>query len=191
MENRKQTFSRAWKLKKRPIVIIMSPSSECRVCLSSEGELISPCACIGSVQYIHISCLEQWQSKRVNSDRCELCKAVLSYKIRHWQTTVNLAELLWFIVIDVVLWSLVCASVHIPATVILQIFYSANSAYLFLVRKDIDSVSVITLISVLLYANTSLPEHLGIFGSVLIVSLILRTRTYKEPLIACQYVNKN
>merc|ERR1719428_1138870 len=35
----------------------------CRYCFCGEedGELISPCACIGSQRYAHLSCLRQWQ----------------------------------------------------------------------------------------------------------------------------------
>ncbi|CAD7975021.1 unnamed protein product [Amoebophrya sp. A25] len=33
----------------------------CRYCLDSEGELVSPCACRGSSQWVHLACLRQWQ----------------------------------------------------------------------------------------------------------------------------------
>ena len=35
--------------------------SVCRFCFSSEGELISPCMCRGSNEWVHLECLRQWQ----------------------------------------------------------------------------------------------------------------------------------
>ena len=35
--------------------------SVCRYCLSSDGELISPCMCRGSNEWVHLKCLQQWQ----------------------------------------------------------------------------------------------------------------------------------
>lgn len=53
----------------------------CRICLSSKqnnrlGQLIRPCKCIGSMKYIHYSCIQQWRrlSKNVCSYiQCESC----------------------------------------------------------------------------------------------------------------------
>jgi hypothetical protein len=63
----------------------------CKICLSEdepENPLICPCACIGSVRYIHVKCIQEWlESKKhkkmtqfVNSYiwrglECEICKA--------------------------------------------------------------------------------------------------------------------
>ena len=68
--------------------------STCRICLSNENtspedpnnSLVSPCACSGSVKYVHIDCLKQWiKSKGVSKIypncityiwkilECELC----------------------------------------------------------------------------------------------------------------------
>jgi len=33
----------------------------CRFCLVDSGELISPCSCKGSSQWVHLACLRQWQ----------------------------------------------------------------------------------------------------------------------------------
>lgn len=35
--------------------------SVCRICFSSDGELISPCSCTGSNQFVHLECLREWQ----------------------------------------------------------------------------------------------------------------------------------
>jgi hypothetical protein len=42
-----------------------------------KGKLISPCKCKGSLQYVHIGCLEQWRHSDVRAEasyRCEVCK---------------------------------------------------------------------------------------------------------------------
>lgn len=64
----------------------------CRICLCEDEEdnpLISPCKCSGSMQYIHIECLQKWLANRLNAKttnysvsfslknfECELCKAI-------------------------------------------------------------------------------------------------------------------
>jgi putative AlgH/UPF0301 family transcriptional regulator len=37
--------------------------SVCRFCFSSEGELISPCLCRGSNEWVHLKCLQAWQKQ--------------------------------------------------------------------------------------------------------------------------------
>ncbi|KAF0341599.1 E3 ubiquitin-protein ligase SSM4 [Gigaspora margarita] len=60
----------------------------CKICQESEfvedeegpfmkGKLISPCKCKGSIQYVHIGCLNQWRTSSVRKDssfQCEVCK---------------------------------------------------------------------------------------------------------------------
>ena len=49
----------------------------CRIChcneTESQSELMSPCACAGSLKYVHQTCLQQWV-KSANTKSCELCK---------------------------------------------------------------------------------------------------------------------
>jgi len=47
----------------------------CRFCFD-EGEepLISPCACKGSQQWIHESCLSKWYNMKVENRACSVCK---------------------------------------------------------------------------------------------------------------------
>lgn len=33
----------------------------CRYCLVDSGDLVAPCECKGSGQWVHLSCLRQWQ----------------------------------------------------------------------------------------------------------------------------------
>jgi len=47
-----------------------SPGSrECRICLQAEkGDvLLAPCACKGSLQFVHASCLQQWATQKVGT----------------------------------------------------------------------------------------------------------------------------
>lgn len=47
----------------------------CRICLdvSEEDELMSPCDCRGSLQYVHFQCLKQ-SVMHLKSHRCGICK---------------------------------------------------------------------------------------------------------------------
>ncbi|XP_029174735.1 E3 ubiquitin-protein ligase MARCH1-like [Nylanderia fulva] len=47
----------------------------CRVCYEgeNEGRLISPCQCAGSIQFIHIHCLE-YSANITNNLYCDICK---------------------------------------------------------------------------------------------------------------------
>lgn len=58
-----------------------SMSATCRICFDgkSRGPLYSPCACTGSVKYIHSHCLLRWVDTMPESDThptCELCMSV-------------------------------------------------------------------------------------------------------------------
>ncbi len=45
---------------------------KCRICLE-DGNLITACACKGTVEFIHLTCLEKW--KRISQNtHCELCQ---------------------------------------------------------------------------------------------------------------------
>lgn len=57
----------------------------CRICFGEEEResLIAPCACRGSMQYVHADCLREWIAKTQNLENrrtCGQCKA--SYKVR-------------------------------------------------------------------------------------------------------------
>jgi len=48
----------------------------CRICISNEdkNDLIQPCECIGSVQFVHRSCLDKWRTMSHHAYiRCEIC----------------------------------------------------------------------------------------------------------------------
>lgn len=45
----------------------------CRICLDSEGELASPCACRGSTAWVHVECLIEWCRRTKDYSKCSLC----------------------------------------------------------------------------------------------------------------------
>lgn len=52
--------------------------NECRICLESGdvNDLISPCNCNGSSQWVHSKCLQEWRNQNVNPNsrnQCEIC----------------------------------------------------------------------------------------------------------------------
>ena len=52
-------------------------SDSCRVCMESSEEtsqLIKPCNCKGSVEFIHFHCLKEWMDYSHDDDVCEICK---------------------------------------------------------------------------------------------------------------------
>jgi len=55
---------------------------QCRICYDYENEsennedLVSPCSCIGSLRYVHASCLNRWRALNIenkNRNMCQLC----------------------------------------------------------------------------------------------------------------------
>ena len=62
----------------------------CRFCLSEDhplsSALISPCACSGSIQYLHVECLREWRRVSPNDEyknRCMICHQVYNLP-RRW-----------------------------------------------------------------------------------------------------------
>ena len=58
-----------------------SMTPRCKICFESsneeQGELVSPCACDGSIKYVHKSCLNNWRFNGINDEsklKCEICK---------------------------------------------------------------------------------------------------------------------
>ena len=76
-------------------------SSICRICLSGnsdeEDPLISPCACSGSMQFVHLKCLQYWIKSKLNilenknlitvywkNLNCELCKSPFPFEVQQY-----------------------------------------------------------------------------------------------------------
>jgi RING-variant domain len=58
---------------------------ECRICFEgeSEGELISPCRCSGSSQYIHSHCLTLCRYSPGHWSKCSVCQYEYKYVVTH------------------------------------------------------------------------------------------------------------
>ncbi|GLC46002.1 hypothetical protein PLESTB_001029000 [Pleodorina starrii] len=63
----------------------VADSPQCRICWGEEGEepglrLVSPCKCSGSLNYMHVKCLQDWQQvlraqgQFRKARHCEICK---------------------------------------------------------------------------------------------------------------------
>jgi hypothetical protein len=46
--------------------------SECRICMESEGVLVVPCKCKGTMAFIHRECLARLGNKK----KCTICKCI-------------------------------------------------------------------------------------------------------------------
>ena len=61
-------------------------AKQCRFCLESEttptNEMIEPCACRGSVQYVHQVCLRTWAQMDPDNNgiKCSICKTPFTIK---------------------------------------------------------------------------------------------------------------
>ena len=63
---------------------------QCRFCYESynapDNFLISPCKCIGSIQYVHQQCIKRWRYTTDNPDamlKCQLCLTYLIIPMRY------------------------------------------------------------------------------------------------------------
>ncbi|XP_004287372.1 PREDICTED: uncharacterized protein LOC101311791 [Fragaria vesca subsp. vesca] len=63
----------------------------CRICLESDSdagdELISPCLCKGTQQFVHISCLDHWRSVKEGFafSHCTTCKAQFHLRVESYE----------------------------------------------------------------------------------------------------------
>ena len=60
-------------------IVPIDKIEKCRICLEDEskGELIAPCACDGTIKYVHSECLNRWRFNDINifsRTNCEICK---------------------------------------------------------------------------------------------------------------------
>ncbi|KAG2564325.1 E3 ubiquitin-protein ligase MARCHF1-like [Panicum virgatum] len=68
-----------------------SSAACCRICLEAESEigdeLISPCMCKGTQQFVHRSCLDHWHSVKEGFafSHCTTCKAQFHLRVETWE----------------------------------------------------------------------------------------------------------
>ncbi|CAH1102836.1 unnamed protein product [Psylliodes chrysocephalus] len=76
---------------KSPVKVHSTTSVVCRICHTNTISecLISPCNCRGTMEYVHLSCLERWLNQSSRS-HCELCmfkyKAIQTKRYKLWQS---------------------------------------------------------------------------------------------------------
>ena len=59
-----------------PLLYERSATPLCRICLESDGKLLTACDCSGTQGLVHRKCVREWATKYANDpERCELCKA--------------------------------------------------------------------------------------------------------------------
>ncbi|KAI5069940.1 hypothetical protein GOP47_0014283 [Adiantum capillus-veneris] len=58
----------------------------CRICRESNEELFYPCACSGSIKFVHQDCLLQWLS-HTHAQQCEVCKHPFTFSPVYAQNT--------------------------------------------------------------------------------------------------------
>jgi len=52
-----------------------SSAAMCRICHSAHGEKVSPCACTGSMRFVHVECIHQWLARCPGrAASCEICR---------------------------------------------------------------------------------------------------------------------
>jgi len=79
---------------------------ECRICFDSTAEpLFSPCKCIGSMQWVHRSCLQKWINIKKDT-KCSVCKE--NYIITRDKTQGFVAYLLGSDTVTTIITGLVC-----------------------------------------------------------------------------------
>ena len=97
---------------------LLNEEKQCRLCFESDetnvlkGRLFRPCLCSGTMQYIHIGCLNQWRAMAPNERsyyRCDQCqylynveKAKWTYIVEHKRTSYIISSILLFISIIIV-----------------------------------------------------------------------------------------
>lgn len=71
-----------------------SEDDTCRICFGSAyengmGRLISPCMCTGTMQFVHVSCLNEWRTKSTNPNSmysCQQCNYKYNMERTQWAT---------------------------------------------------------------------------------------------------------
>lgn len=56
----------------------------CRICYQSDGALIEPCSCKGTIAFMHNHCLEEWLEVKNGSLCCELCASKFKINLNQY-----------------------------------------------------------------------------------------------------------
>jgi hypothetical protein len=83
----------------------MTDTKQCRICLSEDEQkdIIAPCDCKGSIQYVHKECLQKWVDVK-HSLKCGLCKKKYDVKLKvnyHNDGTKAVLAFIFFCILNV------------------------------------------------------------------------------------------
>ncbi|KAL5228437.1 hypothetical protein ABZP36_016702 [Zizania latifolia] len=107
----------------------------CRICLESESEpgdeLISPCMCKGTQQFVHRYCLDHWRSVKEGAafSHCTTCKAQFHLRVECLEDNIcRKMKFRLFVARDVVFVFLAVQTVRIPFSLIALCLKHVNSS---------------------------------------------------------------
>eukprot|EP01063_Lacrimia_lanifica_P024496 TRINITY_DN32393_c0_g1_i1.p1 TRINITY_DN32393_c0_g1~~TRINITY_DN32393_c0_g1_i1.p1 ORF type:complete len:407 (+),score=101.30 TRINITY_DN32393_c0_g1_i1:69-1289(+) len=100
----------------------------CRLCFDSEetvetGKLFSPCLCAGTMQHIHVQCLNNWRMKSQNAAsyyRCDQCGYEYNVTRANWASylanprLITLTAVVWLIVGTLLCGSIIASCAPVP-----------------------------------------------------------------------------
>ena len=96
---------------------------ECRICFygPSEGRLITPCLCKGTIRYIHTTCLQRWRSQSVRAyTSCTQCLYAYEWYLIKTMFVLHLLYASFFVdVFHFLCYLCVCGFTPIGVTVII------------------------------------------------------------------------
>ena len=123
----------------------------CRICFGEEDResLIAPCACRGSMKYVHADCLREWLSKTVNSDSRRTCgQCNTNYKLRRgvWAQRRRLLRVLlvavafWVLALFIAFflpWNAQCLNAGLTGDPVDETWWTWNKRVLFFLPPDL------------------------------------------------------
>lgn len=77
---------------------------QCKICwdTSSLNHLISPCACTGTMRFVHPACLTEWLYQRGDNVPCEVCKRPINFKMPLHQDITLIVICIWIYILVIV-----------------------------------------------------------------------------------------
>jgi len=117
----------------------INKTKECKFCLDSnnQNDMISPCYCKGSLEYVHNECLEYYHSEYENkSDKCGICEYNYNYIIK---IKYNTFFKLFFIFLQLYLNNFICIFSCFNQNLY---YFSKITLYIYLFYKIINCTNV-------------------------------------------------
>lgn len=64
-------------------------TNTCKICWEQEGVLVAPCACTGTMKFVHLSCLMEWLRVKGNNSSCDICVTNYLFQLPLKQVVMN------------------------------------------------------------------------------------------------------